>query len=382
LNSAKNRKEINQNKTRNYYISQFLKQVKRKLPFWLKGQPKEFQSILSDIENHILDKAHELAGNTVPSVEIIKDTITNHMKSPEEFALPFKKQGTPKFYITEELSRLFLKTVFTSAIIIFTFTLILTIFSSKTQSANDSFQTFLVAFFLGCGLIFIIISVIFAYLSMQGFIPESNVSASNKIINTESLKAKSNEIIDHKYYYKFISPKYIYFNRMRLLIVGIVGILIGIIVFIIPRYFLSFAPGTKIPREEVNIIDIYMFTRILCTIVGFVLITANILRFLQSLVGFRKILQIMLFFFHAIWIGVSILAVAPILNEIIILKPSDFISSDRFFPWFEDNVLILYYIAMISIILLDIIRGVLIAIKGFPNEQPNKSPIPNISRKS
>ena len=82
-------------------INEFLKDVKTKLPEWLKDK-KEHKEILAELEDHIWSKAEELSETSRPTLETVQIAI-DHMGTPESIAKEYKRRGTPKFYITEEL---------------------------------------------------------------------------------------------------------------------------------------------------------------------------------------------------------------------------------------------------------------------------------------
>jgi hypothetical protein len=88
-------------------IKEYLKEVKAKLPDWLK-EKKEHKDILAELEEHIWSKAEELSETGNPTESSVKSAIS-HMGTPESIAKEYKRRGTPKVYITEEMWPLYTK---------------------------------------------------------------------------------------------------------------------------------------------------------------------------------------------------------------------------------------------------------------------------------
>ena len=62
-------------------VKEFLKNVKTKLPDWLK-EKKEHKEILAEFEDHIWSKAEELSKTGQPTLETVQVAI-DHMGTPE-----------------------------------------------------------------------------------------------------------------------------------------------------------------------------------------------------------------------------------------------------------------------------------------------------------
>ena len=88
-------------------VKDFLRNVKAKLPDWLK-EKKEHKEILAELEEHIWNKAEELSETGQPTLNTVQVAI-DHMGTPENIAKEYKRRGTPKFYITEEMWPLYKK---------------------------------------------------------------------------------------------------------------------------------------------------------------------------------------------------------------------------------------------------------------------------------
>jgi len=153
-------------------VKEYLKEVKSKLPEWLKDK-KEHKEILAELEEHIWSKAEELSETGQPSINSIRMAIT-HMGKPESIAKEYKRRGTPKFYITEEMWPVFIK------VLVIVFSVIIGI-SIITQVVNFIFGNvdfgeliggIIQGIQIGCLSSFAIITIIFVALSMEGYFPE------------------------------------------------------------------------------------------------------------------------------------------------------------------------------------------------------------------
>ena len=65
-------------------IKEYLKNVKSKLPEWLKDK-KEDKEILAELEEHIWSKAKELSETGQPTTMSVQNAIS-HMGTPESIA--------------------------------------------------------------------------------------------------------------------------------------------------------------------------------------------------------------------------------------------------------------------------------------------------------
>ena len=65
-------------------IKEYLKQVKSKLPEWLK-EKKEHKEILGELEEHIWSKAEELSETGKPTQRSVQLAVS-HMGTPESIA--------------------------------------------------------------------------------------------------------------------------------------------------------------------------------------------------------------------------------------------------------------------------------------------------------
>jgi len=157
-----------------YKIEKFLKKVKEKLPSWIREDTKECTDILEEMEEHIMDLAQDLAGG--PEEEISMENIHEaiaRMGSPEEITREYKKRGTPKYYLSEEWVQWYKKILTLVLGVILAINVISLIFSF---GEGKTFWQIVESFFSGIWgtalFSFIVISIIFIALSMEGFLPQ------------------------------------------------------------------------------------------------------------------------------------------------------------------------------------------------------------------
>ena len=85
-------------------INKFLCQIKKELPLNIRLKKDELNSILDEIEEHIWEKAIEIAEDKEPNDIDIQIAISQ-MGDPFEIASKFKEDTNPYIYISEELYR-------------------------------------------------------------------------------------------------------------------------------------------------------------------------------------------------------------------------------------------------------------------------------------
>ena len=148
-------------------VKDYLKIFKEKLPEWLKEKKSELEGILSELEEHIWDKAEELSDIEKATESSIRLALA-HMGTPESMAWEYKRRGTPKVYITEELWPLYTTILgILSAVVVIIYVIFMII-----NIATGSFQLDFVGIILGLTGVFTIVTLIFVGLSMEGYLPE------------------------------------------------------------------------------------------------------------------------------------------------------------------------------------------------------------------
>jgi hypothetical protein len=148
-------------------VKDFLKTIKEKLPEWLKEKKSDVQDVLSEIEEHIWDKAEELSDIGTPTESSVRLALA-HMGTPESIAKEYKRRGTPKVYITEELWLLYTRVLGILSVVVVMVNVVFMIINIVT----GNFQLDLVGLFLGLAGVFTIVTLIFVGLSMEGYLPE------------------------------------------------------------------------------------------------------------------------------------------------------------------------------------------------------------------
>jgi hypothetical protein len=159
------------NYSENEIINNYLTQVYKKLPEWLKLKKEEVDKILKDLETQILSEARNIAGNQEPSDVEIQQALLQ-MSTPESIAKVYKLRGTPKLYITEELFDFYIRTMLFFFIIVISINVIVSIFQFFFQPWWQVLGSMFTGMWIGCLITAIVITILFVYFSMQGFLPE------------------------------------------------------------------------------------------------------------------------------------------------------------------------------------------------------------------
>jgi ABC-type multidrug transport system fused ATPase/permease subunit len=155
----------------NKIINNYLTQVYRKFPEWLKLKKEEVDKILKDLETQILNGARNISGGQEPSDVEIQQALLQ-MSTPESIANIYKLRGTPKLYITEELFDFYIRTMLFFFIIVIAINIIVSIFQFFFQLWWQVLGSMFTGMWIGCLITAIVITIIFVYFSMQGFLPE------------------------------------------------------------------------------------------------------------------------------------------------------------------------------------------------------------------
>ncbi len=167
--------EINNNNNssdrRQKLVKEFLDQVEKKLPFWLKDQKSDIDDILEELETHIWDRATELADNEDPSEDQIQ-LVIDQMGSPGKIAGEYKRRGKPKFYITEELFPLYQRILIIAAAVLACFNFLGMLFSIGSKGVGHLFGDFFQGIFISFAIALILITIQFVLLSREGYLPE------------------------------------------------------------------------------------------------------------------------------------------------------------------------------------------------------------------
>lgn len=156
---------------KNLLLVDFLAQVKKKLPEWLKWKEEDLKNILDNLESQIMNEARIIAGGDEPSDKDIRDAILN-FGSPESIAKPYKSRGTPKFFLTQELFEFYVRSLFFFFGIIILINIIVAIFRFFITPWWTVLGDMFGGMWVGCLIAAVFITVVFVYFSMEGFLPE------------------------------------------------------------------------------------------------------------------------------------------------------------------------------------------------------------------
>ncbi|MBN1801900.1 MAG: hypothetical protein JW891_10365 [Candidatus Lokiarchaeota archaeon] len=148
-------------------VKDFIKEVKEKLPEWIKDKKDELRDVLDQLEEHIWDKATELSETGEPTEQSIRLAI-EQMGTPNNIAKEYKRRGTPKYFISEELFPLYKKAL----TIVLSIIIAINIISFIVNAIFGNWENITFNIFGGLAMAFAVITIIFVALSMEGYFPE------------------------------------------------------------------------------------------------------------------------------------------------------------------------------------------------------------------
>ena len=203
-------------------VRDFLHEVKKKLPGWLKDNKKELKDVLSELESHIWEKSEEIAAEQDVQIYHVQQAL-QAMGNPRDIAQEYKKRGTPKVWISEELFPSYLKVFGIIVCIIIGVNLISFIVDViENGFINNQFLSYLEITFSSALGTFLVVTVIFVALSVEGYLPEDFEKSKYKRIIESTPQAKRQRRTQK------IRPP---LKRGELLAGGIIGLLVGIAMF-------------------------------------------------------------------------------------------------------------------------------------------------------
>ena len=159
-------------------INQYLCEIKKNLPLWIRLNKRELNEILDEIEDHIWEKAVENTENQSPN-EIDLQIAISQIGNPREIASKYTSRSTPRVFVSKELYPFYLrylKILFVSCIfsLLFPFPLSLMVLGSNFASLIFQLMSYLPLIYVSLG---VMISVLFFYLSTLGYLPyEARIS--------------------------------------------------------------------------------------------------------------------------------------------------------------------------------------------------------------
>ncbi len=312
--------ENSQNKNQEL-VNNFLAEVERKLPFWLKDQKEDIEEILEELETHIWDKATVLAEELDPSEDHIRQAI-DQMGAPSKIASEYKRRGKPKFFITEELFPLYTRVMIIAAAVLAGINFLVFIFSfASNKSVGEIFGAFFQGVFTSFAIAIIIVSAIFVYLSHEGYLPDDlgrfarrfpqvnflpvirlDKDKDKTITQTDPLTTEPNVvketiIVKEPRVVREVQPRkrvkrVSYVSGRNYLSEGITGMVFGTAFVVLP-----FLPILDFIQEAF---------RIWITIFGALMLLGGIIKFLQAMVGRLLRLQQLLMFLGLLVTAINI----------------------------------------------------------------------------
>ena len=155
----------------NKIVKNYINRVKQKLPEWIKWKEEELKNILDDLEAQLYGEARAISRSEELTDADIKEAIVR-MGTPESIAKLYKNRGTPKFFLTQELFDFFLRTMFFFFGIIIFINIIVAVFQFFFIPWWEVLGGIFSGIWIGCLVAAIVITVVFVYFSMEGFLPE------------------------------------------------------------------------------------------------------------------------------------------------------------------------------------------------------------------
>jgi hypothetical protein len=155
----------------NKILKDYIDQVKKKMPEWLKWKEEQLKLILDDLKNQVIYEANQIAAGGEPTNKDFQEAI-DHMGSPESIAKLYKRRGKPKYFITEELFEFYLRTLFFFWGIIILINIVVAVFQVFVSPWWEIIGSVFSGIWVGCLISAVVISIIFVYFSYEGFLPE------------------------------------------------------------------------------------------------------------------------------------------------------------------------------------------------------------------
>jgi len=155
----------------NKLVKNYIAQVKQKLPEWLKWKEEELRNILNDLEQQLYNEARAISGDESLTDADVQEAIMR-MGTPESIAKLYKRRGTPRFYITQELIEFYLRSLFFFFGVVFFVNILGAVFQIFFKNWWEVLGGMLTGIWIGCLISAVVITIVFVYFSMEGFLPE------------------------------------------------------------------------------------------------------------------------------------------------------------------------------------------------------------------
>jgi len=288
----------------NNLIKEYLKKVKSKLPEWLKDK-KEHKEILAELEEHIRSKAEELSETGQPTIGNVQMAIS-HMGSPQSIAKEYKRRGTPKVYITQELWPNYLKVLGIVFAVVIGISLVSQIVDFIFGNVDfwQLFGNIIQGIQIGCLSTFAIITIIFVALSMEGYFPEDFKSKKIREKEKQQLElAREQGIPISEIKKRPVKP---YIKPIGVIIGGVIAIIVGIFFIVLP-----------IPAVT-SLIDPEFLLYL--QFAGLFILVEGILDLSRGLIGNRQFFTHQII--HGITIGVKLASISVVI--LMMLRPEIF----------------------------------------------------------
>ena len=292
-------------------IKEFLDEVTKKLPIWLKTKADELKDFREELEGHIWDKAEELAQGEEPKVWHVREAIIL-MGSPRDIAREYRRRGTPKFYITEELWTWYYKSLIIVGVIVLFVNLIELAFTLRAGNLGPAFATFFEGLFNGAVIGFAAVSVLYVILSYQGFLPEDF-----KVVEIKGVEVVGIPIVEKKKPVKTKpvkvqkpkKPKLVLESQAGYLFGGILSMAFGFTLIFFPfenyMAYYAFDMTGLIPWLRLN---------------GGIFVVYGFIRFCQALIGNQKKLQQAFLTMYLVPQGLHIALILQLIFDTTILR--------------------------------------------------------------
>lgn len=155
----------------NKLVNNYIAQVKQKLPEWLKWKEEELKNILNDLEQQLYNEARAISGGESLTDADVQEAIMR-MGPPESIAKLYKLRGTPRFYITQELIEFYLRSLFFFFGVVFFVNILGAVFQIFFKAWWEVLGGMLNGIWIGSLISAVVITIVFVYFSMEGFLPE------------------------------------------------------------------------------------------------------------------------------------------------------------------------------------------------------------------
>ena len=164
----------------NKIVKNYINQIKQKLPEWLKWKEVEFKDLLDDLEAQLYGEARSISGEEELTDADIEEAI-RRIGTPESIARLYKNRGKPKFYLTQELFGFYLRTLCLFFVVIIFINIVTAVFKFFFIVWWEVLGVMFSGIWIGCLIATIIITIVFVYFSMEGFLPEDFGTIPNRL---------------------------------------------------------------------------------------------------------------------------------------------------------------------------------------------------------